>query len=575
MLSDDIPLFASLSVAARTAIDASLETVEFQAGAVILEPGVRGAWLYAVAQGSVAIAAQGHSAVSRIVMGRGEIFGEISLLSGSTVSAIVTALDCTTCYRLPEAIFARLFAEDAGFRQGIANLLAQRLRFRTSSLSKSPICAFVVAQSAASPAIAAIQRAVSPYAHVRALPQDGNGHDIPVQLGRQIDAWRATAREDEVCFISSQPSRLSEVVAHCRPGDILLRIDDGAGPTNHLSATAQMPLDEVTIRVGPAAARLSHSEEEWGFRLLSDDITRGLDYPANTSSPCPVLDRIARWITKRNLGITLGAGAARGFAHIGVLQVLDEAGIAVDCLSGSSIGGIVALLYAVCPPGKGATDVARLTLGAATQLQELGVLSRTVWARGRRLRRIAEAFCGDKTFADLPRPVVAAAVDLISGDRVILNKGRVAPALVATSAIPGLLAPMRTANQWLVDGALASRIPVDLLRRWRCGLRIAVNVESAIGPHDPQHQQQLRRSMSGPFGFTRVLGRSWEILGLRQGAAEAKEADIIISPKVSSLFAYDFGAVEQFIRAGREEAREQLPEITRALNTLKQPVGQR
>jgi predicted acylesterase/phospholipase RssA len=130
---------------------------------------------------------------------------------------------------------------------------------------------------------------------------------------------------------------------------------------------------------------------------------------------------------------------------------------------------------------------------------------------------------------------------------------------------------VKTAEYWLVDGALVSRVPVDLLGRWRCGLKIAVNVVSDANAEGSALQAKLRRAMDGPFGLGRVITRSWELLGVSHGVAEAQAADIVVRPRTQLLSGHDFGAINSFISAGRTAAERELSHILPAVNKLLRP----
>ena len=364
---------------------------------------------------------------------------------------------------------------------------------------------------------------------------------------------------------------LGELRAYTRPGDAVLLIDDGTSlPNLALSGDCGMT-DVATVRVGAAAHRPGRADEVWSYRLEDAEITAAETSSDWSGHTTPVLDSIARWIARRTIGIALGAGAARGFAHIGVLGVLDAAGIPIDCLSGSSMGGIVALLYAMSGSADGTYDLARLTLGSNKMIRDISIFPRLALFRGRKVRRNAQRISAGKYLPDLTRPAIAVAADLITGQRVVLDRGLVASALVATAAIPGVLPPLKYAERWLVDGALVSRVPVDLLDRWRCGLKIAVNVDIEVNAEAAQVHAELRRAMNGLFGLPSVIARSWELLGVSHGAAESQRADIVVNPGMQSQSGYDFGAIDSFISAGRAAAERELPDILDAVKKLLSP----
>jgi hypothetical protein len=115
-----------------------------------------------------------------------------------------------------------------------------------------------------------------------------------------------------------------------------------------------------------------------------------------------------------------------------------------------------------------------------------------------------------------------------------------------------------------------NRVPVALLERWRCGLKIAVNV-TEVKAEGPESRTELGRAMNGRFGLARVITRSWELLGLSHGAAEARAADIVITPRTHSLSGHNFDAISSFVTAGRTAAEQELPAILTAVESLLRP----
>jgi NTE family protein len=560
----DIPLFAGLSDAAKVEVQSTCALREYGAGDVILKPGAIGEFLYAIAIGAVSV--KPAASQPAFVLGPSEVFGEMSLLSHSPVSAGVIAERESRIYLITARTFDKLFADEPSFRKGISDLLARRLRLRTSHKESTPTCVLVGLPSVPSALPRALVRAVDYYAHVAETRLVAFDQDIEA-IGSEIDTWRASAHLSEVCVAALPARRITELRIHTRPGDAVLLVDDGT-PLSGPALPGDWKIDIATVRVGCAVRRPASANEVWSYRLEDAEIAAAeiaTDWSPRTA---PVLDSIARWIARRTIGIALGAGSARGFAHIGVLSVLDAAGVPIDCLSGSSIGGIIALAYAMSGSADGAYDLARSTLGSNEMIRDVSFFPRTALLRGRKVRRSADRVSAGRYFPDLTRPALVVTADLITGQRIVLDSGLVASAFIATAAIPGVLPPVKTSEHWLVDGALVSRVPVDLLGRWRCGLKIAVNVVIDPKAEGSDLHADLRRAMNGPFGLGRVITRSWELLGVSHGTAEAQAADIVIRPRTHLLSGGDFGAISAFVAAGSAAAEQELPGILDAVDKL-------
>jgi NTE family protein len=571
----DLSFFAGVSAEAKKELESLCVLRQYDAGAVVLTPGVPGEFLYAIFAGAVSVLASPSQRDSAILLGPGEVFGEMALLSRTAVSAHVVAARDSRIFLLPSRVFDRIFSEEPAFRRNITDLLAERLRVRTVSRGQTPTCVFIAAPSSSSSVVrvlaGALARAVDSYARVFEAGEMSMETGGAMALGSHIDSWRASARVGDVCIALCEASKILELQAFARAGDAVLLVVEGSSTSNALSLADWGKVDLAVVRVGAAARGSGAISETWAYRLDDAEIRVASRAETWNRRSAPVLDSIARWIARRTIGIALGAGAARGFAHIGVLATLDAAGIPVDCLSGSSIGGIIALLYAMSGSAQGAYDLARRTIGSNKLIRDVSIIPRASLIRGLKVRRSAERITGGKTFTDLTRPAFAVAADLITGRRAILDRGPIHSALVATAAIPGVLPPIKSGGAWLVDGALVTRVPVDLLDRWRCGLKIAVNVDTDASAEDPSVHAKLRRSLERPFSLTTIIARTWELLGISQGVAESKTADIVINPLMPSQSGYDFDAIDSLVAAGKLAAEQVLPDIRDAVEAIVRP----
>jgi NTE family protein len=567
----EFPLFAGLSEAGIAELQSTSTLREYRAGDTILTPGELNAFLYAIDTGAVSVQPASGQREVVIVLGPGEVFGEMSLLSGVPASAAVIAVRDCGIFEVSGRTFDKLFAEEPAFRRRIADLLAERLRIRTANKQRVPTCAFIALPPSAGAVPKALARGVDHYAQIVELGCLQTGSEKTQDLGRQIDSWRASAHVGEICVVSVLAQSLGGLQDYTRPGDAVLLIDDGTELPALVPSAGWGLTDVAMVRVGAAARQAGQADQTWSYRLENAEIAAALSATEWNPRATPVLDSIARWIARRAVGVALGSGAARGFAHVGVLGVLEAAGVPIDFLSGSSMGGIVALYYAITGSADGAGALVRSTLGSKKLIWDVSILPRLALFRGRKGRRSAERVAGGKYFPDLTRPAIAVAADLIKGERVVLDRGLVASAAVATASIPGLFPPVRYGEQWLVDGAVVSRVPVDLLDRWRCGLKIAVNVELSANAEDAQLRATLQRALNGLFGLRSIIARSWELLGVSHGAAETQAADIVINAGTPQHSGYDFDAIDSFISAGRAAAERKLPEVLDAVKSLIRP----
>jgi NTE family protein len=243
------------------------------------------------------------------------------------------------------------------------------------------------------------------------------------------------------------------------------------------------------------------------------------------------------------IGLALGGGAARGFAHIGVIQVLEENGIKVDLVAGTSAGSLVAALYA---SGKGGKEMQTLAEG----MDEGGI---TDWSfplrgliRGEALARFIRDKTGGRGIEQMALPLGIVATDLSDGSAILFRSGDTGTAVRASSAVPAVFQPVRIGQREYVDGGLVSPVPVRFAREMGAQFIIAVDITSPP-EKDP------------PGDAFRMLMQTFSIMGRSINMFELREADAVIRPKLDGVSSADFTARRRAIQAGREAAQALLP----------------
>jgi len=263
------------------------------------------------------------------------------------------------------------------------------------------------------------------------------------------------------------------------------------------------------------------------------------------------------------VGLALSGGGARGLAHIGVLKVLKREGIPVDCLAGTSMGGVIAAAYAA---GMSPAEIERQALLMArwrnlVSLADLSLPRRGLF-RGDRLLAYFEQQLGQRTFADLALPLALVAVDLNTGQEVILREGPVALAVRATVALPGLLAPVEMDGRRLADGGLLNNLPADVARQMDAEIVIAVGVSPQRGEIWSNH---IRWAPEGVAETIQVLGESLSVMMIAINEQRLRQArpEVLLRPDipagVSVLAGYN--RAEELIGAGERAAEAALPRI--------------
>lgn len=251
------------------------------------------------------------------------------------------------------------------------------------------------------------------------------------------------------------------------------------------------------------------------------------------------------------IGLALGGGAARGFAHVGVIQVLEEAGIRPSMVSGTSAGSLVAALYANGKTGKQLQSVAETMEEAAFADWTLPLFNRGM-LRGDALARYVNSQVGSRLIEQMVLPLGIVATDLNSGQSMLFQRGDTGTAVRASSAVPAVFQPVRIAGREYVDGGLVSPVPVRAVRQMGAELVIAVDISSA-----PEG------NLSG--GTLDILLQTFAIMGKSINYFELKDADIVVTPALSGVSSSDFGSRKKSIEAGRKTMLQLLPQLRAAI----------
>ena len=248
------------------------------------------------------------------------------------------------------------------------------------------------------------------------------------------------------------------------------------------------------------------------------------------------------------VGLALSGGFARGIAHIGVLKVLEQSRIPIDCIAGTSVGALVGAAYA---SGMPLEEIQRQA--AQTQFKDFGrwTFSWLGLATNQRLEGYLKRYPEMTQFEQMKIPLAIVATDLTTGEAVAFTQGPVGPALRASCAYPGLFLPVEHQGRTLVDGFLAAPVPVDAARQLGADVVIAVHLEPG--------------SIEKPRNMVDVIGRSFSIIQQYAHLDWRSKADVVIEPDVQDFVWDDFGKTSEMIAAGETAARAALPTILRAL----------
>ena len=298
------------------------------------------------------------------------------------------------------------------------------------------------------------------------------------------------------------------------------------------------------------------------------------------------LRRLAREIGQCRIGLALSSGGAKGLAHVGVIQVLEENGIEVDVVAGCSMGAYVAAIWGYGCDGKAMEKLAREVEGrwGVWRLVDPVFPPREGFIRGQAVKRRLQRTIGDVHFSELERPIRVVATNLYTLDRVVFSSGDVASAVHASVAIPGVCAPVTIDGETYVDGGIADPLPVDVLAEMGINRIIAVNMIPT--PAYMRCCLEMEREQESLYGrrhyFLKALNRHANYFApgnildimmravhgsqIRVAEEACRHADVVLRPLAMDARWYEFDKPCKYIALGRRVAEEHLEEIKSLVN---------
>ena len=279
-----------------------------------------------------------------------------------------------------------------------------------------------------------------------------------------------------------------------------------------------------------------------------DAALRALAPTQATQAPPPIAKRAPK------IGLALGGGAARGFAHVGAIQVFEEAGLRPSFVTGTSAGSLVAAIYASGKTGAQLQQVSESMEEVSIADWTLPLFNRGM-LRGEALARYVNKQVDSRLIENLPISLGIVATDLNSGLAVLFQRGDTGTAVRASSAVPALFQPVKIAGSEYVDGGLVSPVPVRYARQMGAELVIAIGISS-----EPENN---------PANDTlQVLLQTFAIMGKSINSFELQGADVVVRPAINGLSSSDFSSRKKLIEAGRQAMLQMLPQIRRKMVEL-------
>jgi NTE family protein len=262
------------------------------------------------------------------------------------------------------------------------------------------------------------------------------------------------------------------------------------------------------------------------------------------------------WRKPKKIGIALGSGGARGLAHIGVLDVLENEGINISAISGTSMGAVIGALY--CSGIK----IMEILKFMETNAWKRFVIYSTLtipnlpYLNSRSADRILNRLFAEKTFEDCQKPFCAVAVDVVSRKKVFITHGKLSDAIKASIAMPGIFEPLTRDGMILVDGGVIEPLPIDAVRSMDADFVIGVALNNT-------DRKEIPTAKTSIFG---IIDLSLSIMEHEIENHHFHKADIIIQPKTGDYGLFEFGKALEIIEAGRTETQKKLAEIKKKIN---------
>jgi NTE family protein len=317
------------------------------------------------------------------------------------------------------------------------------------------------------------------------------------------------------------------------------------------AARRPAPEDDGVVRVPP----LTPGEH--------DALRDGLLPP--TGGAARALGWLARDLCALKIGLALGGGSAKGYAHLGVLAALERNGVPIDCIAGTSIGSAAAAIYAL---GYEPDDALEIFDSIGRRAFRPRPSTRSLLSV-RALRRGVRMICGDRRFEDLRVPLALTAADVATGEEIVITRGLLWPAVLASMAIPGIYPAQRIGDRVLVDGGVVQPVPSNVAARLGADVVVAVRLMHATDVHaDALSEPPRGRS---PSAFSTML-RSIELMQSRISAQTASTATIVLTPLadpgIERIGLRRWRAARQYAALGEAAVETALPRLAAALPWL-------
>jgi predicted acylesterase/phospholipase RssA/CRP-like cAMP-binding protein len=581
VLFTDTALFDGLDPELLIGCDDESGWVRLEAGDVLVEPGARCEALHVLVHGRIQAEAEGDEAT--VASSAGDVIGVVPFLLDEPHGARLRATRDSHLARLPRDDFERILEQAPHVSVRVARELATRLREQSAPGVAAPpgVRTVAVVQTGGPPGFA--RRLVGALGATGVAAELVSSGRVERQLGANVLAAAPGSWQHDrlVAWMHQLEHRHPLVVHDCdreptlwtacalRQADLVLIVSPAtARPNPH-------PLEAVVaehVSFGRVELVLLHDagRRPSGTAAWLTPRTVAAHHPVRADVPGD-LARVARAVAGRSVGLALSGGGARGFAHIGALRALGEAGIAVDHVGGTSMGAVIAAEAALGFGDEEMRERNREEFARAMTLTDLTMPVLSL-VRGGSTVRLLENLFGDARIEDLPIPYFCVSSNLTTATQVVHDRGPLWLWIRASSSVPGIGPPVPFGGELLVDGGLLNNLPADVMRRRCRGTVVAVDVtgKGAIRTGAPdgeavvsgwrllgQRMTARGRPAVSPH-VMQVLTRATMLSSAGHAALTHASADLSVTPDVDDIQPFDWELVDRAADAGYAATRDLL-----------------
>ena len=541
-----IPFFADLSDDVILAIERYCRREHYSRGELVFAEGDFGDRMYIIQSGQVKVISE-RNGTERIFsyLNPGNFFGETALLTGEPRNASVRVVIDSDLISLGRQELQELIADYPNIAVEISRELSRRLTRQIHSPVQQEELNIVAVIGQQAPALAE-QVAMITGEEVFLFDLGGLA-GMPVDQAALSQGGVQLAHSAQSLTADELPARLSALVQDyfwvmlaipLRPSLLTIKAID---------------LADLTIQLADAPERWLTQAATRNFVVVKPEPKR--------------IARMARKIARKQVGVALSSGGARGLAHIGVLEIFERERIPVDMLATASMGSIIGSLYASGMPLQEITQVAYMMKKQTNPLKGFSMWDipfppRSGLVRGIKTLDYFRRILQSKTFEELEIPLTIVTCDVITGEEVQFSSGPIADAVRASMSMIGIFEPPKIGDHFLIDGGTVNPVPASVLKDKAADVIVASSVIPGLS--ERMHRKEQLKTGKAPNVFAIVTG-ALEIMESEIIRSRAEAIDVLIQPDVAQFTIADFDRADEIIQVGRDAAEAAIPQLRQRL----------